>query len=205
MKNKKIIALLLCIAIMLAALPLLCVSTSAVEVQAQTDLSAYKDGDVVTINGVSYTVIKTVTYLNDSGGLNATLNGNYILGADLNYGTGTAFNQIKLTGKFNGNGHTITVADTLALAAQNTFGMGMFTPAHGDNAGELTITDLTVGSKDAPIKVTNGGQSWATNGVHRLGTLIAYTGKNGTTTVENVTVYGEVTSGSNEKKVDFRK
>ncbi|MBQ8213464.1 MAG: hypothetical protein IJZ80_05580, partial [Clostridia bacterium] len=195
MKTKKIIALLLCIAIMLATLPLLCFGTSAVEVQTQTDLSEQSDGASVTVDGVNYTVIKTVAYLNSLG----TLNGNYILGADLNYGSNTAFQTIKLTGIFNGNGHAITVADTLALQSHDVWGMGMFAPAHGDNAGELTILNLTVGSKDYPIKVTDGGQKWETNGVHRLGTLIAFTGKNSTTTVENVTVYGQVRAGS-----DFR-
>ena len=52
MKTKKIVALLLSLAVMLASFSLLCVGVSAVEVQNQIDLSTYEDGaeaDLVTV------------------------------------------------------------------------------------------------------------------------------------------------------------
>ena len=193
MKFKKVVALLLTVAVMLTAMSMMCFSTSAVEVQSQINIpegvSTYE------LNGVTYTVIRTAEEMNAAAAANTEGGMNYILADDIDY-TGKSVHRIALyNGSFNGNGHSITGAD-LVMTEQSDHGFGLFASTiAGLNNGTLTITNLTVGAANKPVTVKTTVDSWATNGTCRLGTLFGYI--QGTVTLENVTVYANVTGSPN--------
>lgn len=191
MKLKKVVALLLSLAVMLTSISLLCVSVSAVEVQTQIDI----DDEVSTyeLNGVTYTVIRSVDEMNAAATANANGGAHYILDADLDY-TDATYTQINLyNGSLNGNGHSITgVHLALTKDAGNNIAMFKFT-----NGGTVKISNLTIGAPGNPVSVTCTDDSWATNGSCRIGTLFGYF--QGTATIENVTVYSNVSANG-----DFR-
>jgi len=195
MKTKKIVALLLTMAVMLSSLSMMCIGVSAVEVQTQVNIP---DGvPTYELNGVTYTVIRTAAEMNEVAAANPDGGVNYILADDIDY-TGMSFNRIALfNGSFNGNGHSITGLN-VANKEQNDHGFGIFASTiAGMNNGTITITNLTVGAIGNPVAVTTEVDAWKTNGSCRLGTLFGYI--QGTVTLENVTVYANVTG-----KADFR-
>ena len=130
MKKQRLLSLLLAITMVVAMVPAFSLPAMAADVQIQTDLSdeSIKDGDPVTVNGVKYTVIKTVEYLNDTLLKDdAVLNGNFILGADLDY-SGKSFKRVMMDqGIFDGNGHKMYGYDLVDQDDGNGKGIGAST------------------------------------------------------------------------------
>ncbi|MBQ8212601.1 MAG: hypothetical protein IJZ80_01225 [Clostridia bacterium] len=185
MKTKKIVALLLSLLVMLTSLSLLCIGASAVVAQTSIDIP---NGDTYTLNGVDYTVIRTVEEMNAAATANAEGGKNYILAADLDY-TGKEFVRIHLAnGIFNGNGHSITGVNINMTATDGGNNLSMF---KFTNDATVTVSNLTVGAPENPVTVT-GSAATATNGGCRVGTLFGYL--QSTATFENVTVYSNVSA-----------
>ena len=190
MKLKKVVALLLSLAVMLTSISLLCVSISAMEVQTQIDIpdeeTTYK------LDGVTYTVVRTAAQMNELAETNAGGGVNYLLDADLVYSEDVPFKQINLTdGSLNGNGHSITgVHLELGQAAGNNISMFKFTT----NNKSVAVSNLTVGAPGEPVSVTATDEAWATNGSCRAGTLFGFL--QAKATFENVTVYSNVAAGA---------
>ncbi|MBQ8212600.1 MAG: hypothetical protein IJZ80_01220 [Clostridia bacterium] len=210
MKTKKIVSLLLSMAVMLTSLSLLCIGASAVEVQNQIDIpdcenESEKEFGAYTyeLDGVEYIVIRSAAEMNAVAAANKDGGNNYILDADLDY-SGKTFERIALhNGSFNGNGHSITgVTLTLNSGNQSKHGIGMFaTTIKEDNSGAtgstLKILNLTVGAKDNEVvlRVDNTYAPYG-GGEDRIGTLLGYF--QGTATIiENVTVYSNVSAPDN--------
>ena len=191
MKLKKVVALLLSLAVMLTSISLLCVSASAVEVQTQIDIP--DEETTYVLDGVTYTVVRTAAQMNELAVANAGGETNYILDADLVYSDATPFTPISLyNGSFNGNGHSIMGAKLHFTEANKTnYGLSLFTTSETNN-GTLKISNLTVGALGNPVVLTTELESWGTNA--RMGTLLGYF--QGTATIENVTVYANLSANS---------
>lgn len=192
MKLKKIVALLLTLAVMLASMSMMCFSTSAVEVQTQINIpegvSTYE------LNGVAYTVIRTAEEMNAAAAANVGGGVNYILANDLVYSDELPFTPISLkNGSFNGNGHSITGVK-LVMTATDDYGIGMFTTSRSTGC-TFAIYNLTVGAPENPVSVSTAIDAWKENGVCRIGALVGYL--NATAVMENVTVYANVNAGAN--------
>ena len=142
MKTKKLVALLLSLAVMIASFTLLGVSVSAVDVQTQINIPDGKE--TYELDGVTYTVINSVEEMNTYA---ATGGMNFILNADLDY-TGKEYKQISLEGgSLNGNGHSITGVH-IELASSNVRSISMFY-----NAICKTIRNVCRIQKVLPLKL----------------------------------------------------
>lgn len=188
MKTKKFGALFLCLAVILVSVSSLCIGVSAETVQAQIDIP---EGETYELNGVTYTVIRSAAEMNAAAAANASGGVHYILANDLVYSAETPFTRISLkNGSMNGNGYSIKGV-TLAVTEKDDYGMGLFTTSKSQGC-TLKISNLTVGAPDDPVVVASEYPSWGATA--RIGTLLGFI--NGTATIENVTVFADVSADS---------
>lgn len=194
MKTKKIVALLLTLAVTIASFSLLGVSVSAVDVQNQIEIVLPEENDnTYTLNGITYTVIDSVEEMNEYAAVGGT---HYILNADLDY-TGVEYKRINLTnGSLNGNGHSITGVNL----EEDTKDVSMFSNA--TNGSTISISNLTIGSPTEYVSVaTTENAAGDASGNARVGTLFGFV--QAKITIENVTVYSDVTTAANYRTGGF--
>lgn len=177
---KRTLSLMLILALLCAALSTLVLPVSSAEADSVADAN---DGDTVTLDGVSYTVLKDPATLVST--VTDNMKGNYILGCDMNLGgkeykTRALFGNSGFEGIFNGNGHSLT-----GFSVKNAFDNSALVFAYLTSS-KAVVRNLTVGTPDAPLSLTLTGTAQGMYG--------GLTGKNQASvcTVENVTVYANV-------------
>lgn len=176
---KRTLSLMLILALLCACLPTLTLPVLSAEADS---VAAANDGDTVTLDGVSYTVLKDPATLVST--VTDNMKGNYILGCDMDMGgkkyKNALFGGENFQGILNGNGHSIT-----GFSVQSSNGNTglIFARVTGS---KTVIRNLTIGTPEAPLSLTSTSTA--------AGMVGGLTGKteNGKTTVENVTVYANV-------------
>lgn len=177
---KRTLSLMLILALLCACLPTLALPVFSAEADS---VAAAGDGDTVTLNGVSYTVLKDPETLVST--VTDNMKGNYILGCDMDMGgkvykTRALFGNNGFEGIFDGNGHSLT-----GFSVKNAFDNSALVFAYLTSS-KAVVRNLTVGAPEAPLSLTLTGTS--------QGMFGGLTGKNQASacTVENVTVYANV-------------
>ncbi len=177
---KRSLSLMLILALLCACLPTLTLPVLSAEADS---VAAANDGDTVTLDGVSYTVLKDPATLVST--VTDNMKGNYILGCDMDMGgkeykTRALFGNSGFEGIFDGNGHSLT-----GFSVKNAFDNSALVFAYLTSS-KAVVRNLTVGAPDTPLSLTLTGTSQGMHG--------GLTGKNQASacTVENVTVYANV-------------
>ena len=190
MKKQRLLSLLLAITTVLAMIPTLFIVAAAERSETvtltQKNANGYYDipanAAAVVIDEITYVVIDSADQMNSVA---ATGGNNYILANDLDY-TGKTFQRIKIDNKiFDGNGFAMYGYTLVDSDNGSGKGVGVSSFARPATGSEVIVRNLSIGKSDAMISVSS---SFADSSA---GAVFEYA--NATHTIENVTVYANIT------------